>query len=155
MPTIEYTVADLMTRRVITIGMDDTLRRAKQLFEEHRFHHLVVVEKSKAAGVISDRDLLKHLSPFVGVATRERDQDTATLNRRIHQVMTRALVSVLPEATVVEAARHLIAHNVSCLPVIDEAGKLRGIVTSRDLLRWSFPPEEEVAAAADVVQTPG
>lgn len=125
-----------MTTDVVTIGMDETLRRAQQIFQERRFHHLVVLEENKPVGVLSDRDLLKQLSPFVGIRLSERPQDLATLQRRIHQFMTRRLVAISPESTISEAARTFMRHRVSCLPVICGDGKLVGIITTRDLVRW-------------------
>lgn len=130
-------VRDLMTTGPVSIGMDETIRVAQQIFNEKRFHHLVVVDGGKAVGVISDRDLLKHLSPFVGVRFSERAQDTETLKKRMHQVMTRKLISIGPDAFVHEAARTMMHHAVSCLAVIDAAENLVGIITTRDVLRWA------------------
>jgi CBS domain-containing protein len=53
----------------------------------------------------------------------------------VRDVMTRSVVSVRPDASIAEAAQKMVAHQISGLPVIDEAGKLVGIVTDRDLLR--------------------
>jgi acetoin utilization protein AcuB len=129
-------VKDLMTTDLVTIGMDDTLDTARKIFNQKRFHHLMVIEKDKPVGVISDRDLLKNLSPFIGVPFSERPQDTQTLKRKIHQIMTRKLVSIDPEAPVAQAARLMNTHRVSCLPVITPGDNLIGIITLRDLVRW-------------------
>ncbi|HRR86002.1 MAG TPA: CBS domain-containing protein [Phycisphaerae bacterium] len=129
-------VREIMTTEVVTIGMDETLETARRIFNQRRFHHLIVVEGGKPVGVISDRDLLKNLSPFVGVRMSERAQDIETLRRRIHQVMTRRLVSIEPDAPVAQAARAMMHHKVSCLPVIKNGSTLVGIITLRDLVRW-------------------
>jgi acetoin utilization protein AcuB len=129
-------VRDIMTTELVTIGMDETLEAARSIFHQRRFHHLVVMESDQPVGVISDRDLLKHISPFIGVHMSERAQDVETLKRRIHQVMTRRLVSIEPDAPVVQAARTMIHHRVSCLPVLEAGTKLVGIVTRHDLIRW-------------------
>jgi len=50
-------------------------------------------------------------------------------------VMTRTLLSVRPDATVAEAIRTMLDNRISGLPVIDEAGRLVGILTEGDLLR--------------------
>jgi acetoin utilization protein AcuB len=78
---------------------------------------------------------LKNLSPFVGKAMTERAQDLATLQRRVHQIMTRKLVSTGADASVVRAAELMLEHHISCLPVVNGAGRPVGIVTWRDLLR--------------------
>ena len=127
-------VSQIMTRQTITIGMDDSVGTVKDLFEEHGFHHLLVLDKRMVVGVVSDRDLLRTVSPFVD-RLAERTQDLATLKRRVHQIMTREPVTVSSEATVEEAAQIMLAHRVSCLPAVAQDGHPVGIVTWRDMLR--------------------
>ena len=133
-------VDEIMSREPVTVRMDDDLHRVKDLFELYRFHHLLVLlGERRLVGVISDRDLLRASSPFVGRAS-ERPQDVAPLNRRVHQIMTRNLVVVAPETPVEEAARLMLEKRVSCLPVVGPEGELLGIVTWRDQLRSLLPP---------------
>lgn len=127
------TVGQIMSRRIITISMDDSLAAAQSQFAQHRFHHLLVVEHGRLVGVISDRDLLKNLSPFANPLS-ERSQDAATLKRRIHQVMTRAPVTMRRDSWITEAARVMLDTGVSCLPVVDDRGAPVGILSWRDLL---------------------
>jgi len=54
---------------------------------------------------------------------------------KARDVMTRGVVSIRPDASILEAAHLMLEHGISGLPVIDEAGSLVGIVTERDLLR--------------------
>lgn len=128
-------VAEIMSRRVVTVGPDDTLAVVRRLFDDHKFHHLIVVEKGIARGVISHRDLLKHLSPFVGTLSEAR-KDAWTLEKRVHQVMTRSIVWAEPTTPITEAALMMAANRISCLPVLDDKSRPIGIVTSLDLLRW-------------------
>jgi len=130
----EPTVRTVMSTRVITITMDDSLARARDLFNEFHFHHLLVVQGRELLGIISDRDMLKAVSPYVGTIS-ETDRDRATLNKRAHQIMSRTLVTVATDQTVESAARLLLEHRVSCLPVVTSKGQLEGILTWRDLLR--------------------
>ncbi len=126
-------IDEIMTRGAATVEMDDSVERVRDLFEEHGFHHLLVIEKGRLLGVVSDRDLLRNLSPFIGKLA-ERPHDLATLNRRVHQIMTRKPVTVTPEMSVEAAAHVMLEQHVSCLPVVTEDGNLVGIVSSRDLL---------------------
>ena len=89
-------VRNIMTSQVHTLHMDDSLRTATSLFERERFHHVVIVERGRVQGVVSDRDILKAASPFVNNPILERPQDASTLKKRIHQIMTRTLVTVGP-----------------------------------------------------------
>lgn len=56
---------------------------------------------------------------------------------RAHQIMTRAVVTVTPDSTILEAADIMLKHHVSGLPVVDTAGKLVGIVSEGDFIRRS------------------
>jgi acetoin utilization protein AcuB len=56
-------IKNVMTGKVVTVKMDDPLSAVKEIFEAQRFHHVLVVENGKLFGVVSDRDLLKALSP--------------------------------------------------------------------------------------------
>ena len=85
-------IFDIMTRAVVSVHVDDTLGRIRQIFEESSFHHVLVTRQGKLVGVISDRDLLKHLSPFLGSKWMERTQDRNILSRKAHQIMKRRLV---------------------------------------------------------------
>lgn len=128
------TVADIMTRPVKTVTPDDSLATIKRIFDDTGFHHIVVSRDRTPVGVISDRDLLRHLSPFIGNDLMERPQDVHTLRKRAHQVMHRDLVTVSLDAGLDEAAHLLLGFRVGCLPVVDADGVLRGMVTWRDIL---------------------
>ena len=140
-------VRDLMTARVVTIGMDDSLADARHRFARYGFHHLIVTERGRAVGVLSDRDVLRHLSPFIDTPLVQRSQDLATLQRRIHQIMTRRLIAIDPDSTAAQAAHLMVEQKVSCLPVIDERERVVGIITLRDLARWLVAQCERAASA--------
>jgi acetoin utilization protein AcuB len=126
---------NIMTTRVVTVEVDDTLEVVKQIFDAMKFHHLLVVDTGKTlCGVISDRDLLRALSPYVGTAS-ENARDTATLHKRVHQIMSRKPVTLPPEATVADAVSLFLESRVSCIPIVDKNLKPVGIVSWRDVLR--------------------
>jgi acetoin utilization protein AcuB len=128
-------LSNIMTVRLVTVEMDDRLEAVKEIFDTMKFHHLLVVdEHKKLSGIVSDRDLLKALSPYVGSAA-ETARDLATLNKRVHQIMTRHPITLRPQAEISEAARLLLAHRISCIPIVDDDRKPVGIVSWRDVLK--------------------
>jgi acetoin utilization protein AcuB len=130
-------VADIMTTPVQTVSMDDSVGDIREVFERSQYHHLVVLgDQGECAGVISDRDLLKNISPFVG-KMQERATDLNCLKRRAHQIMTRQLVAVRKNTSLRAAARVMLDHRISCLPVVDAHKNCIGIVTLRDVVRWA------------------
>ena len=56
---------------------------------------------------------------------------------RAHQIMTRPVITVTPDTTIVEAANTMLQKHVSGLPVVDASGKLVGIVSEGDFIRRS------------------
>jgi acetoin utilization protein AcuB len=128
-------VRSIMTARVVTVEMDDRLDVVKQIFDTLKFHHLLVVDdRKKLSGVVSDRDLLKALSPYVGSAA-ETARDIATLNKRVHQIMSRNPITLHPEAQVADAVQLLLNQRFSCIPVVDHENKPVGILSWRDVLK--------------------
>jgi acetoin utilization protein AcuB len=126
-------LGSIMTRRVVAVEMDDSLRVINGIFTHAKFHHLLVLENKKLMGVISDRDVLKAMSPFLDTLA-ERPRDAATLERRAHQIMTRELVTGTSEMDIAEAVQLMLQERVSCLPVLSENGQVEGVVTWKDLL---------------------
>ena len=61
----DTTVETIMTQDVVTVDMDDPLYLIQRIFQREGFHHLLVVEEDQLVGVISDRDLLPAISPYV------------------------------------------------------------------------------------------
>lgn len=128
------TVQEIMTKTIVTVELDDKLELVKEIFDSRKFHHLLVIEEKELWGVVSDRDLLKALSPNLGTKS-ETYQDAATLNKRVHQIMTRKPITLFPDAPIRAAADMFMAHNISCIPIVDYQNKPVGIVTWRDLLK--------------------
>lgn len=128
-------MGDIMTTRVVTVEMDDRLEVVKDIFDTMRFHHLLVVdEHKKLSGVVSDRDLLRALSPYVGSAA-ETARDQATLNKRVHQIMSRRPITLREQSATAQAVNLLLAHRISCIPIVDDQNRPVGIVSWRDLLK--------------------
>jgi len=126
-------VKNIMSTKVATVVMDTPLEKIAEIFETAHFHHLLVVDNGMLVGVISDRDLLRNLSPFIGTMS-ESTRDLGTLKKHAHQVMSRNPISVSPSHTLPEAIQLILDHNISCLPVIDGAD-LVGVITWKDILQ--------------------
>ena len=127
-------VKNIMTTAVVTIEMDDPLSMVKEIFDKVNFHHLLVVESGILCGIVSDRDLLRAISPNIGTFL-ETSKDIASLKKRTHQVMTRNPITTTPEAGIFDAISIFNNHGISCLPVVDDKKRPLGIVSWRDILK--------------------
>lgn len=140
----EMHISDIMSQPIVTIEMDDSLAQVKEIFDHSKFHHLLVVEKKVLCGVISDRDLLKAISPNIGTIA-ETVHDAATLNKRVHQIMTRKPVTTSSAATIVDAIDIFNHEKISCIPVCDERRHPIGIVSWRDILQVLSTPQSDTS----------
>ncbi len=147
-------IDSIMTRRVATVEMDDTLRSINAIFCSAKFNHLLVVDEGELVGIISDRDLLKATSPFVGTAA-ERPQDANRWDRKAHQIMTRELVIAFPQTSINDAVELLLKNRVSCLPILSEKGTIEGIVTWKDLIRTYMELYTETDLTNHLTHLPG
>lgn len=128
------TVGAIMTSRVITIEMDDSLEVIRDIFRRVKFHHLIVVDGEKLVGVISDRDFLNAISPYVGTMS-ETNRDRATLDKRAHQIMSHNPTTVQRSCPIQEAAKLMLIRRVSCLPVTLPDRTVEGVLTWKDVFK--------------------
>ncbi len=127
-------VRELMSTELVTLTEDETLAHAQRCMERGRIRHLPVVRERSLVGLVTHRDLLAaSFSIFAEVEADE--QRWVFLTVPVSEVMHRDLLTVGPETPVAEAARILLRSKYGCLPVVDEAGRLVGLVTEADFLR--------------------
>ncbi len=118
------TVGEVMTKGVVTVGAGDSVEAAVKAMVDHDIGSVVVVEGTRPLGVFTERDL-----------TRRVLADPGLLSRMVGDVMTSPAVTTEPGMEMVDAFDLMNAENVRRLPVVED-GRLVGIVTERDLLRW-------------------
>ncbi len=128
-------VSEIAHTVLVTVTMDHTIGRARDIMKMKKIRHLLVMDGSELVGVITDRDVRSHLSSRIDTPI-ESSEDEKTLETKIHKVMTRDLITVSPDAPIGEAASLLLKHKIGCLPVIDKDGSAVGIVTDADFLGY-------------------
>ncbi len=129
------TVESIMTKKVFKVSMDDTVGAIREIFDNVHFHHLLVVEGNKLVGVISDRDVLKAVSPFIGTLS-EHNYDLVTLNKKAHQIMNHKPITAFKDMSLHVAAAIMLDNNISCLPIVSLEDEVEGIVTLKDILGY-------------------
>jgi CBS domain-containing protein len=126
-------VSDIMTAKPATIHHDRTLRQALELMTRIGCHHLPVLSRQgHLVGVLSDRDCRKALrQPILDHENWQGDDLAARV--LVRNVMSAAPIVTEPNAPAEEAARLMLVHRISCLPVM-RSETLVGIVTKSDIL---------------------
>lgn len=131
-----------MTPGVVSVGPDTPFKEIAQLLAGNDITSVPVIDdQDRPLGVVSEADLLRHeaagedpngLLPEPRMSVRDHDRSRATTARGL---MTSPAVCARPEWTVAEAARVMEQRHFKRLLVVDEAGRLIGIVSRSDLLR--------------------
>jgi CBS domain-containing protein len=139
-------VADIMTRKVISVTPETTIAEAAQLLLDNRISGLPVVDPGGAVvGIVTEGDLLRrvetgtqrrhsHWLEFLIAPGRLAREYTDANARKVGEVMSPEVVSVTPRESLPEVVRLMEHHHVKRLPVI-EAGRLVGIVSRANLVR--------------------
>ncbi len=124
-------VATIMTRKVLTVEMDYSIQIIRDIFKNFEFHHILVVDDRKLVGVISDRDFLNAISPFLDMLS-----ENICDSRKAHEIMSRNLITVDAQTSIGKASDLLLEKNISCLPIVSSQGVVEGIATWRDILKF-------------------
>jgi CBS domain-containing protein len=145
-------VSDVMTTSVVTVDRITPYQEIDRLLAEHRISGLPVLKMGReVVGVVSEADLLAAEDE----ASRRARMASSTRRRRLFRkqrhvsltagtLMTSPAITVGPGATIPAAARLMNTHRIRRLPVVDEEGKLVGIVSRRDLLSVFLRPDADI-----------
>ena len=120
----DLSVADIMSREIVTATRDDTLFAAARAMSENNVSCVVVVENEEVAGILTDKDMLR------GVAVEYTDFRRV----RIGQLMTSPVAVVSPQTSVMTAGKIMETRGIKRLPVVDNCA-LVGLVTQTDITR--------------------
>ena len=128
------TVADVMTRKVVTISEQDALETAEYGMHRMHFRHLPVVDGGgKLVGLLSHGDLLHAASSTL--SEKEAERNALILQQPVRRIMQREVLTVQPEDSLIQAGKVLWESKIGCLPVVDQDGQLLGMLTKSDFIR--------------------
>jgi CBS domain-containing protein len=145
-------VKDLMTTQVVTVGPGTPFKEIVARLAEHRVSAVPVVDGDRRVlGVVSEADLLLKEEfphpdqdiPLFWTRRRRLEREKAA-GSTARDLMTVAVASISPGATVPEAARRMHTAGVKRLPVVEQGGRLAGIVSRSDLLKVFNRSDEDI-----------
>ncbi|NUQ99608.1 MAG: CBS domain-containing protein [Streptomyces sp.] len=146
-----HIVSDVMTRTVAAVGREAAFKDVVRTMQDRKVSAVPVVEGgNRVVGVVSEADLLPK-EEF-----RDSDPDRYTQLRRLSdlakagsvtagELMTSPALTVRADATLAQAAREMARARVKRLPVVDDGGRLEGIVSRADLLKVFLRDDEDIA----------
>jgi CBS domain-containing protein len=116
------TVQEAMTSTPTAITPDTTAQEAARLLKTEDVGSLPIVEEGRLIGVVTDRDLA------LRVIAEARQLDTS-----VGEIASKDLVTIDPQQSLEEAARLMAEHQVRRLPVVEEDGRLVGMLAQADV----------------------
>jgi CBS-domain-containing membrane protein len=129
---LDWKVGDVMTRDVVSIGLDATIAEAEDCFDAHDFDALPVLDPDgRLAGILSKLDILRAFL-FTPEAIVPRYEEIRS--RPVRSIMTLQPFTVGPDLPATRLLETLVATRVKSLPVV-EAGRLTGMVARADVIR--------------------
>lgn len=140
-------VRDIMSTDVVSVHPDETLHGALELMSENRVAALPVVDRrDHCVGILSTSDLVDINRDLDEDLDALQDADAAARgwlvqklgdslgHEKVVGLMSDNVAAVGPEAPLAEAAREMLRNRVHRLPVVDETGRMVGILSTMDLL---------------------
>ncbi|MHC1729772.1 MAG: CBS domain-containing protein [Syntrophobacteraceae bacterium] len=125
-----------MTKNVLTIGPDASISEAHSLMVENKIRHLpVVIGDNILAGIVTDRDIRSALPSTLLTKTEQAAEEKELASLRVKDIMTHNPVTISPTDTLEDAIMLMQSMKVGAFPVVDSDGRLKGIISVRDLMR--------------------
>jgi CBS domain-containing protein len=115
-------IQEAMTSNPTTVGPTNTVAEAAQIMKSEDVGSLPIAESGKLAGVITDRDIA------IRIVAEGRDPETT-----VGDIASKDVVTIDPEQSIEDAARLMAEHQVRRLPVVEEDGRLVGILAQADI----------------------
>ena len=130
------TLAEIMTRDVVTVFEEDNLLKVLRTLKERSFHHMPVVDGKRVVGMISQRDMLHATVAGVDTNVLSRAREARFLEQTfVRDLMRAPPISARPDESIQGAAKRMLEHNIGALAITDASDTLVGIVTQSDLVR--------------------
>jgi len=121
---------DIMSKTLVTLPEGALFTEAWQQFQQHRFRHFPVVNKNnKLVGIISDRDMLS--SPDF----KQQNNELHHPEHPISKIMINKVLVASLKTNIRDISRTMFNQHIGAIPIVDDAGKLSGLITRSDILR--------------------
>jgi len=127
-------ITEIMSSELITTTLDDFLSEVKEVLAVNKIKHLLVIEEGKLMGILSERDLLLAISPYVN-SNVYTTRDLATLNQRVGQIVERHPLYLDDQSELEDAIDMFDKNNICCFQIVDADFVPVVIVTKSDIIR--------------------
>ncbi|TXB62406.1 CBS domain-containing protein [Phaeodactylibacter luteus] len=128
-------VKSIMTTNLLTVTTGDKLTAVKEIFDNHRVHHIPVVRYKELVGIISKTDFLHFLRGFNRNAEDEFVNEARMRAYKVEDIMTKGIAKLAPEDRINVALEIFLENRFHAIPVVNAAGELEGLLTTFDIIK--------------------
>lgn len=128
-------VEKIMSADLVTVNITNTLFDVKEIFDTKKIRHLPVVSGEKVVGLISKTDFYRATYGIGQKEVQEQVNNAIFHTLKIEDIMTKDIVTVSNDSLIHEVAEIFAGSQFNALPVL-EGGKLKGIVTTTDIIKY-------------------
>ena len=145
------TVSSIMTSKVITVTEKQTLKELSKLMYQHNIGGIIILkdvlpndtsDADNPIGIITERDIARLVAFSSTLST-----DTPT-----SELMSKPLITINQNASIKDATDLMQQNNIRRLPVLDNKGKLVGIITAKDILKAMMDLLKSIMSQQNLMQ---
>lgn len=148
-----YVVKDIMTKKVFTVYENDTVEECAKVMLENETSSIPVIDRAEnLVGIVTEKDLIKRasrikvpvalelLGGFIYLDSPKKflEEVKQAMSHIAKDMMTKKLITVEMDDSIEKAATRIVEGNVKRLPVVNSDGKLVGIISRRDIMRYLY-----------------
>ncbi len=127
-------ISTIMTAKLHTVNPDDSLMQVKEIFDQHKIHHIPVVRFKHIEGIVSKTDFLHFLRGFKSNEMDKFIDETRLRSWKAEEIMTKGLAKVESSDPIRTALEVFLVNRFHAIPVVDN-NELVGIVTTFDVIK--------------------
>lgn len=118
-------VRDIMTKEIVTIDADKSALEAARLMTEKGISSLFIVKDGNPVGIVSERDFIKKICA----------KELPVAQVKVGDIMSKILTTASPDTSIEVAVQRMVNHKIRRLPIVEDSGKVVGIITVTDLAK--------------------
>jgi CBS domain-containing protein len=138
-------VSSIMTKNVIVQTEDQTIQAISKTMYENNIGNVLIVRndirqnsienQNNVVGIITERDVVRIVGSF----------DQTLYHLSVRELMSKPIISITPNSSLKNAIETMQLKNIRRLPVIEQKGKLVGIITARDIFKIIIKNQETIS----------
>jgi CBS domain-containing protein len=147
---------DVMQKDIVWASPDESVQQALTKMQQHDCSYIIVGQDEAPEGIVSKSDITGATSIYLRpiFAKWHGPGDDATLQIKLKWIMSRPVRTVRPEAPLATIIQNICRFGGRGLPVVDEQGKVQGLVTVFDIFRTLLNTSEDISAVGKTAEAP-